>query len=66
MAPINYTQVVIAWVADVCLFDADVMWTDILGTVLILTFTFFNTLNKSGAFGGCKSKQEQTGDIELY
>lgn len=50
MAPMNYLQVVIAWLADVMLFDHDVIWTDILGTILILLFTFLNTLNNSGAF----------------
>ena len=44
VAPINYTQVVIAWLADVFLFDTKVMWTDIVGTLMIIFFTFISTL----------------------
>ncbi len=42
MAPMNYLQVIIAWLADVIFFDMKVHWTDILGTVLVLIFTFLS------------------------
>ena len=44
VAPINYMQVIIAWIADVVLFNTPVMWTDILGTFMIIFFTFISTL----------------------
>ena len=62
MAPMNYLQVVIAWLADVMLLDHDVIWTEILGTILILLFTFLNTLNKSGAFFCFKNDEDKETD----
>ena len=44
MAPINYLQVVIAWLADVLLFESKVYWTDIVGTILVLIFSFMAAL----------------------
>lgn len=46
-APINYLQVVIAWIADVCFFGASATWTDLLGTFCIVFFTFYGALQKS-------------------
>jgi len=45
-APLNYLQVVIAWVADVFLFDMRVKWTAVLGTVCIVLFTLLSTIQK--------------------
>ena len=45
VAPLNYFQVVIAWLFDVFLFGKQIIWTDILGTLLIIIFTFINSLN---------------------
>ena len=44
VAPINYIQVIIAWLSDVFLFGTKVMWTDIVGTLMIIFFTFISTL----------------------
>jgi len=44
MAPINYLQVVLAWLADFLIIGTQVTWTDFLGTFLILFFTIISTL----------------------
>ena len=48
VSPINYIQVVIAWLADVLLFNTKVVWTDIVGTFMIIFFTFLNALYRGG------------------
>jgi drug/metabolite transporter (DMT)-like permease len=53
MAPINYIQVIIALLADILLMNHQLKWTDILGTILILFFTFLSTLIKSGVLCCC-------------
>jgi hypothetical protein len=35
-----------AWIFDVTCFGAVVKWTDMVGTVFIIGFTFFGALNK--------------------
>jgi drug/metabolite transporter (DMT)-like permease len=45
-APINYLQVVIAWVADILLFGKQAEWTEILATFCIVFFTFLNSVQK--------------------
>ena len=42
MAPLNYLQVIIAWLADILFFDMQVHWTDLVGTCLVLIFTFLS------------------------
>ena len=56
MAPMNYLQVLIAFLADVILFDYKVQWTDIVGTVLVLLFTFLSVLQKGGYLPCCAPK----------
>ncbi len=46
VAALNYLQVVMAWIFDVTCFGAVVKWTDMVGTVFIIGFTFFGALNK--------------------
>lgn len=45
-APINYLQVVIAWVCDVLLFGKKATWVELLATLLIVSFTFINSVQK--------------------
>ena len=52
VAPINFNQVVIAWVADVLLFNHKILWTDVVGSLLIVVFTFINSLHKTGLCSG--------------
>ena len=48
-AALNYLQVAMAWVFDVMLFGAVVKWTDVVGTLFIVGFTFAGALYKSFA-----------------
>ena len=59
MAPINYWQVVMAWLADLLIIGTEVTWTDFLGTFLILFFTIISTLQKAGLLCCCKSAEKQ-------
>jgi drug/metabolite transporter (DMT)-like permease len=45
-APLNYLQVVIAWIFDVTCFGGHMKWTDIIGTLSIVIFTFINSVSK--------------------
>ena len=45
-ASINYLQVVVAFLADIIVFDADIQGTDIIGAFLIVSFTFLNSVRK--------------------
>jgi drug/metabolite transporter (DMT)-like permease len=46
VAPINYLQVVIAWLADVFLFGHEATFVELLGTFCIVFFTFLNSVQK--------------------
>ena len=47
VAPINYFQVVIAWVADILLFGKRPTWVEMLATFCIVFFTFVNQMRKA-------------------
>ncbi|CDW77858.1 membrane protein [Stylonychia lemnae] len=42
----NYLQVVFAFVVDILAFDSHIVWTDIVGSVLIIGFTLANSIIK--------------------
>jgi drug/metabolite transporter (DMT)-like permease len=44
VAPFNYLQVVMALFFDVLFFDATFRWTDIVGTIFIIGFTFSSSI----------------------
>ena len=45
--PLNYIQVVMAWVFDVTCFGVKAKWTDLLGTVLIIGLTLAGAIYKA-------------------
>jgi drug/metabolite transporter (DMT)-like permease len=45
-ASLNYLQVVVGFIVDICVFSRGVTWTDWLGSSLILIFTFINSIKK--------------------
>jgi len=59
--------VIIAWAADVALMGHQVKWTDILGTVMILFFTFVSTIQKSGLLSrrSAKNHRRESSEIDL-
>lgn len=52
VAPINYLQVAIAWVADILLFNKQATKRELLATFCIVFFTFANQVYK----GFCRKK----------
>ena len=44
VSPLNYIQVVLAWIFDVCFFGATVRWTDLVATFFIIGFTFLGAI----------------------
>ena len=46
-APLNYLQVVMAWIFDITCFGATAKWTDIVGTLFIVGFTLSSAVYKS-------------------
>ena len=45
-APLNYLQVVMAWIFDITCFGATAKWTDIVGTLFIVGFTLASAVYK--------------------
>ncbi len=45
-APLNYLQVVMAWIFDISCFGASAKWTDIVGTFFIVGFTLSSAIYK--------------------
>lgn len=45
-APLNYLQVVMAWIFDITCFGATAKWTDIVGTLFIIGFTLSSAIYK--------------------
>lgn len=45
-APLNYLQVVMAWIFDITCFGATAKWTDIVGTLFICGFTLGSAVYK--------------------
>lgn len=33
-----------AWICDITMFDAEILWTDIIGTIFIVSFTFIGAI----------------------
>lgn len=54
VAPVNYIQVAIAWVADVVLFGKEPTMTEMAGTFCIVFFSFFNSIQE----GFCSQKSK--------